>query len=65
MTGTFDSTAASDEPTATFYATMPSPVGELLLTALRTGLTGVYLPGVGGVRIEDTVRHEAPVGWGY
>jgi methylated-DNA-[protein]-cysteine S-methyltransferase len=27
----------------TFYATMPSPVGELLLTASSAGLTGVYL----------------------
>ena len=27
------------------YATMPSPVGELLLTASAAGLTGVYLPG--------------------
>lgn len=31
----------------TFYATMPSPVGELLLTASPDGLTGVYLPGEG------------------
>jgi methylated-DNA-[protein]-cysteine S-methyltransferase len=30
-----------------FYATMPSPVGELLLTASDDGLTGVYLPGEG------------------
>jgi methylated-DNA-[protein]-cysteine S-methyltransferase len=30
-----------------FYATMPSPVGELLLTASADGLTGVYLPGEG------------------
>jgi methylated-DNA-[protein]-cysteine S-methyltransferase len=29
----------------TFYTTMPSPVGELLLTASPAGLTGVYLPG--------------------
>jgi methylated-DNA-[protein]-cysteine S-methyltransferase len=29
----------------TYYATMPSPVGELLLTGNRDGLTGVYLPG--------------------
>lgn len=27
------------------YATMPSPVGELLLTAGAAGVTGVYLPG--------------------
>jgi methylated-DNA-[protein]-cysteine S-methyltransferase len=32
---------------ASFYATMPSPVGELLLTASEAGLTGVYLPGEG------------------
>jgi methylated-DNA-[protein]-cysteine S-methyltransferase len=31
--------------TGTFYATMPSPVGQLLLTASGAGLTGVYLPG--------------------
>jgi methylated-DNA-[protein]-cysteine S-methyltransferase len=31
--------------TTTYYATMPSPVGELLLTASPDGLTGVYLPG--------------------
>jgi methylated-DNA-[protein]-cysteine S-methyltransferase len=31
--------------TGTFYATTPSPVGELLLTASGAGLTGVYLPG--------------------
>lgn len=31
----------------TFYATMPSPVGELLLTGSADGLTGVYLPGEG------------------
>jgi methylated-DNA-[protein]-cysteine S-methyltransferase len=30
-----------------YYATMPSPVGELLLTASAAGLTGVYLPGEG------------------
>jgi methylated-DNA-[protein]-cysteine S-methyltransferase len=29
----------------TYYATMPSPVGELLLTASQNGLTGLYLPG--------------------
>jgi methylated-DNA-[protein]-cysteine S-methyltransferase len=29
----------------TFYATMPSPVGSLLLTASPDGLTGIYLPG--------------------
>ena len=28
----------------TFYATMPSPVGDLMLTASSAGLTGVYLP---------------------
>jgi len=38
--------------TTTFYATMPSPVGQLLLTASADGLTGVYLPG------ED--RHAEP-----
>ncbi len=27
------------------YATMPSPVGELLLTASPAGITGVFLPG--------------------
>jgi methylated-DNA-[protein]-cysteine S-methyltransferase len=31
----------------TFYATMPSPVGQLLLTASPDGLTGVFLPGEG------------------
>jgi methylated-DNA-[protein]-cysteine S-methyltransferase len=31
--------------TTTFYATLPSPVGDLLLTASSAGLTGVYLPG--------------------
>jgi methylated-DNA-[protein]-cysteine S-methyltransferase len=31
----------------TYYATMPSPVGELLLTASDAGLTGIYLPGEG------------------
>lgn len=31
--------------TTTVYATMPSPVGELLLTAWPAGVTGVYLPG--------------------
>jgi methylated-DNA-[protein]-cysteine S-methyltransferase len=30
---------------STTYATMPSPVGELLLTAEDGRLTGVYLPG--------------------
>ena len=29
----------------TYYDTMPSPVGELLLTASAAGITGVYLPG--------------------
>jgi methylated-DNA-[protein]-cysteine S-methyltransferase len=29
----------------TFYANMPSPVGQLLLTASDDGLTGIYLPG--------------------
>ncbi len=33
--------------TSTFYDTMSSPVGELLLTASPDGLTGVYLPGEG------------------
>jgi methylated-DNA-[protein]-cysteine S-methyltransferase len=28
-----------------YYTKMPSPVGELLLTASDEGLTGVYLPG--------------------
>ena len=37
-----------------FYATTPSPVGDLLLTASSHGLTGVYLPGEG--------RHPEP-GW--
>lgn len=31
----------------TFYATMPSPAGQLLLTASPDGLTGVYFPGEG------------------
>jgi methylated-DNA-[protein]-cysteine S-methyltransferase len=31
----------------TFYATMPSPAGELLLTASADGLTGVFFPGEG------------------
>ncbi len=31
----------------TFYATMPSPAGQLLLTASADGLTGVYFPGEG------------------
>ena len=31
----------------TYYATLPSPVGDLLLTASPDGLTGVYLPGEG------------------
>jgi methylated-DNA-[protein]-cysteine S-methyltransferase len=31
--------------TTTFYDTMPSPVGGLLLTASPAGITGVYLPG--------------------
>lgn len=30
-----------------FYATMPSPAGELLLTASPDGLTGVFFPGEG------------------
>jgi methylated-DNA-[protein]-cysteine S-methyltransferase len=30
-----------------FYAIMPSPVGELLLTGSPDGMTGVYLPGEG------------------
>jgi methylated-DNA-[protein]-cysteine S-methyltransferase len=30
-----------------YYATMRSPVGELLMTASEDGLTGVYLPGEG------------------
>jgi methylated-DNA-[protein]-cysteine S-methyltransferase len=38
-------TAASTS--TTYYATMPSPVGELLMTACDEGLTGVYLPGEG------------------
>ncbi len=33
--------------TTTYYATVPSPVGDLLLTASAAGLTGVYLPGEG------------------
>ena len=38
------------------YATMPSPVGELLLTAANGRLTGVYLPGQRrpGVSATDT-----------
>jgi methylated-DNA-[protein]-cysteine S-methyltransferase len=31
----------------TYYTTLPSPVGDLLLTASEDGLTGVYLPGEG------------------
>jgi methylated-DNA-[protein]-cysteine S-methyltransferase len=31
----------------TYYATMPSPVGELLMTGSDEGLTGVFLPGEG------------------
>jgi len=29
----------------TYYATMPSPVGDLFLTASPSGMTGIYLPG--------------------
>ncbi len=36
-----------DPAPTTYYATIPSPVGELLLTASADGLTGVYLPGEG------------------
>lgn len=32
---------------STLYATMPSPAGELLLTASADGLTGVFFPGEG------------------
>jgi len=40
-----------------YYATMPSPVGELLLTASDAGLTGVYLPGE-GLAPEPDWEHE-------
>ncbi len=36
-----------DAAATTYFATMPSPVGELLLTASADGLSGVYLPGEG------------------
>jgi methylated-DNA-[protein]-cysteine S-methyltransferase len=38
---------ASETTMNTFYATMPSPAGELLLTASTDGLTGVFFPGEG------------------
>ena len=37
----------------TFYATMPSPAGELLLRASVDGLTGVFFPGEGLVPALD------------
>ena len=40
----------------TYYATMASPVGELLLTASDDGLTGVYLPGEGLEPAPDWVQ---------
>jgi methylated-DNA-[protein]-cysteine S-methyltransferase len=43
------------------YATMPSPVGELLLTAERGRLTGVYLPGQRRPGIPAT---DTPYGYG-
>jgi methylated-DNA-[protein]-cysteine S-methyltransferase len=40
----------------TVYATMPSPVGELLLTASTDGLTGVFFPGEGRTPAPDWQR---------
>ena len=44
------------------YATMPSPLGELLLTAAHGRLTGLFMPGEDVVPAAGAVRDERAFG---